>query len=52
MAELFLLSQAQMGQIELYFRLSHGIERVGDRRNREHHRLHDQEQAALAGRAA
>src|ERR1700722_13190186 len=32
MADLFLLSQAQMGRIERYFPLSHGIARVDDRR--------------------
>ena len=32
MAGLFLLSQAQMGRIERYFPLSHGIARVDDRR--------------------
>jgi putative transposase len=32
MADLFLLSQAQMGRIERYFSLSHGIARVDDRR--------------------
>ena len=32
MADLFLLSQAQMRRIERYFPLSHGISRVDDRR--------------------
>ena len=32
MADLFLLSQAQMRRIERYFPLSHGIARVDDRR--------------------
>jgi hypothetical protein len=32
MVDLFLLSEAQMGRIEPYFPLSHGIARVGDRR--------------------
>ena len=32
MADLFLLSGAQMRRIERYFPLSHGIARVGDRR--------------------
>ena len=32
MADLFLLSQAQMHRIERYFPLSHGIARVDDRR--------------------
>ena len=32
MADLFLLSQAQMRRIEPYFPLSHGIARVDDRR--------------------
>src|SRR6202521_232487 len=32
MADLFLLSQAQMRRIEQYFPLSHGIARVDDRR--------------------
>ena len=32
MGDLFLLSQAQMGRIEGYFPLSHGIARVDDRR--------------------
>src|ERR1700678_4019865 len=33
MADLFLLSQAQMRRIERYFPLSHGIARVDDRRS-------------------
>ena len=32
MTDLFLLSEAQMGRIEGYFPLSHGIARVDDRR--------------------
>jgi transposase len=32
MADMFLLSEAQMRRIELYFPLSHGIARVDDRR--------------------
>ena len=32
MADLFLLSEAQMRRIERYFPLSHGIARVDDRR--------------------
>jgi putative transposase len=32
MTDLFLLSEAQMRRIELYFPLSHGIARVDDRR--------------------
>jgi putative transposase len=32
MADLFLLSEAQMGRISAYFPLSHGIARVDDRR--------------------
>ena len=32
MADLFLLSEAQMRRIEPYFPLSHGIARVDDRR--------------------
>ena len=32
MADLFLLSKAQMRRIEPYFPLSHGIARVDDRR--------------------
>ena len=32
MADLFLLSQAQMRRIERYFPLSHGVARVDDRR--------------------
>ena len=32
MSDLFLLSQAQMRRIKLYFPLSHGIARVDDRR--------------------
>ena len=32
MADLFLLSLAQMGRIERYFPLSHGVARVDDRR--------------------
>ena len=32
MADLFLLSQAQMRRIEPYFPLSHGVARVDDRR--------------------
>jgi putative transposase len=32
MADLFLLSQAQMRRIERYFPLSHGIARIDDRR--------------------
>ena len=32
MADLFLLSRAQMRRIERYFLLSHGIARVDDRR--------------------
>src|SRR5271154_3730145 len=32
MADLFLLSQAQMRQIKRYFPLSHGVARVDDRR--------------------
>ena len=32
MSDLFLLSEAQMRRIELYFPLSHGVPRVDDRR--------------------
>lgn len=32
MSDLFLLSEAQMRRIELYFPLSHGVARVDDRR--------------------
>ena len=32
MADLFSLSEAQMGRIEGYFPLSHGVPRVDDRR--------------------
>ena len=32
MADLFLLTEAQMRRIEVYFPLSHGIARVDDRR--------------------
>jgi len=32
MSDLFLLSERQMGRIELYFPLAHGVPRVDDRR--------------------
>ena len=32
MGDLFLLSEGQMGRIERYFPLSHGVPRVDDRR--------------------
>src|ERR1700733_3113577 len=52
MADLFLLSEAQMRRIEGYFPLSHGIARVDDRRIVCAIVFCDQERIALAGRAA
>ena len=48
MADLFLLSEAQMRRIARYFPLSHGIARVDDRRVVERHRVRDQEWASPA----
>ena len=42
MADLFLLSEAQMRRIECYFPLSHGIARGGRSPDRQRHRVRDQ----------
>jgi hypothetical protein len=52
MDDLFLLSAAQMRRIKPYFRLSHGIVRVDERRVGGGDRLRHQEWVALARRAA
>ena len=52
MTDLFLLSEAQMGRIEGYFPLSHGIARVDDRRIVKRDPIRHQERPALARRAA
>ena len=46
MADLFLLSQAQMRRIERYFPLSHGVARGGRPADRQRHRLCDLERDA------
>jgi putative transposase len=50
MADLFLLSQAQMRRIVRYFPLSHGVARVDDRRIVSAICVCDQEWASLARR--
>ena len=52
MADLLLLSRAQMRRIERHFPRSHGVARVDDPADRERDRVCDQERTALARRTS